>query len=1281
MLTISAANSKKRLSVALFLALTLSLPALAGTFYVDAVNGSDTNNGTSTSTPWKSLTKVSGLVFKAGDTVLLKRGCEWRGQIKIWGSGTAAGALTYGAYGTGANPVINGAVAVSSWTLASTNKYTASVGVQPEVVVFNGVKGIRETSVANLNAANEWYWESGVLTVYSTSAPVNMEVQSQQFVVGFYSVSYVTVKDLTLKYGSYPVLVYNGSHNTVDSLTVYDSAGSAGIYLLSEAPGVTAYNTVTNCTVYNITGSTDAIASGNNGCGIYIYGELATNNTITGCTVHDVGHEGLVILSGSYNTIANSTVYRCGQSGIRVALETCTGNVIEGNTSYGNGLASDDRFGIDLIRVGNNNIVRYNTVHDQHETKNDPNVPADPLNGGQKYGTGGIRFDGGNWEGHTYMESTGNAAYYNVVYGEDIGLESFNFSNIGFYNNTVYNSTQYGISIQSVFDVVCSNNVVKNNVVQTAGTALVYHYRMNNTSFDNNVYYPDASGAFLWRTTTAYSKTNFAGWKTNTAQESHSRAANPAFKNAASADFALQSGSACVDAGVALGLSRDLVKSAVPQGGAPDAGAMELAQTVVASDTTKPVIALLGNASVTVEAGASYTDAGATASDDVDGDISSRIVKGGSVNTSVPGNYTLTFNVSDSAGNAADQVVRTVRVSDTTKPVITMLGSSPVTVQAGSGYSDAGATAQDSLDGVITSRINATNNVNTAALGSYTVVYTVSDSAGNAAAAVTRVVNVVDTVPPAIALLGSASVSLQVGASYSDAGATAYDAYDGDVTARIVKSGSVNTSAAGTYTLAYNVSDASGNAAATVTRTVTVTSGADTTRPVITLIGSSTVKVRWGSTYTDAGATAIDNVDGDITSRLVLTGTVNTRALGTYVIVYSVADSAGNTAVPVTRTVKVTFFGKTDASDGEPFVVSPADGSTLYVASGVSTVPVTFSASVPSGVTSVEFAIDGIVVGAASEAPFALVADLDVAALGWGDHQVSFKGSAPGTEETANAQSLFTLAPVAAEDDANGNALPDNPFATLPLDGDAWMDAVAVAETGGTRFAGVTRFDGSDNPVEVPVAVVLDHPGDASRGVSVSVQRAVLDANEIGIVMVTMADDLQTLFGASAASQLLPEPDGKLMAQGGMYVEISILVSADQGATFQEIDESRLADYPVHVELRGVDTAAGVDIQKHEMYVDSDETTGVAITAQAGAWSASGVVNAQSAGSVVSMDLTSLSVLAPYSGAKVALPGAGCAGGSLGSAFNAGYGDMVLLLAAVAALIIISRKRVANASR
>ena len=81
-----------------------------------------------------------------------------------------------------------------------------------------------------------------------------------------------------------------------------------------------------------------------------------------------------------------------------------------------------------------------------------------------------------------------------------------------------------------------------------------------------------------------------------------------------------------------------------------------------ANDTTPPVITLLGEDTVNINVGDTYLDAGATASDDIDGDIIAKIVVVNPVDTNQEGTYTITYNVSDTAGNAATEVIRTVNV-------------------------------------------------------------------------------------------------------------------------------------------------------------------------------------------------------------------------------------------------------------------------------------------------------------------------------------------------------------------------------------------------------------------------------------------------------------------------------------------------------------------------------------------------------------------------------------------------------------------------------------------
>lgn len=89
----------------------------------------------------------------------------------------------------------------------------------------------------------------------------------------------------------------------------------------------------------------------------------------------------------------------------------------------------------------------------------------------------------------------------------------------------------------------------------------------------------------------------------------------------------------------------------------------------------------------------------------------------------------------------------------------------------------------------------------------------------------------------------------------------------------------------------------------------------DTTAPVIALNGDSTINLEVGDTYTELGATATDNIDGSLTSSILITGTVNTNVAGTYTKYYNVSDAAGNSAIQLARSIVVTEGDTVSCSD------------------------------------------------------------------------------------------------------------------------------------------------------------------------------------------------------------------------------------------------------------------------------------------------------------------------------------------------------------------------------
>ncbi|HDP35459.1 MAG TPA: DUF5011 domain-containing protein, partial [Candidatus Hydrogenedentes bacterium] len=330
--------------------------------------------------------------------------------------------------------------------------------------------------------------------------------------------------------------------------------------------------------------------------------------------------------------------------------------------------------------------------------------------------------------------------------------------------------------------------------------------------------------------------------------------------------------------------------------------AAEITRTVNVIDTTPPVITLLGGAVADVDCGFVYTDAGATASDACDGDLTAAITVDNPVDTAVPGTYIVRYNVSDAASNAAVEETRTVNVADTTPPIITMFGAASVDIQCGSTYVDPGAGASDACDGDISAAIITVNNVNTDALGTYTVTYDVSDAASNGAEQKVRTVNVIDTKAPFISLLGDNPLALECSTPYSTPGVFAWDACDGLLTSQVAIDDSlVNPDVIGTYLVTYSVDDSEGNHQEVV-RTVDVV---DTTAPVITITGVNPATVECGGAYSDAGATAADLCDGDLTAAITTSSNVDTGVAGAYAVTYNVSDAEANAAVEAVRVVNV----------------------------------------------------------------------------------------------------------------------------------------------------------------------------------------------------------------------------------------------------------------------------------------------------------------------------------------------------------------------------------------
>jgi uncharacterized protein YrzB (UPF0473 family) len=262
------------------------------------------------------------------------------------------------------------------------------------------------------------------------------------------------------------------------------------------------------------------------------------------------------------------------------------------------------------------------------------------------------------------------------------------------------------------------------------------------------------------------------------------------------------------------------------------------------------------------------------------------------------GTTTVTWTVVDVNGNSAtcDQLVV---VTDDELPTIVCPADIMQTADAGECFAtvDLGTPDTDDNCGVA----SVTNDAPaTFPVGVTTVTWMVVDVNGNEATC-EQVVTVTDDELPTIICPADIEVSNDLtycGAYIQDLGTPVYD--DNCGIEEVYNNGS-GFYPVGTTTVIWTVIDIHGNEA-TCEQLVTVN---DDEAPVITLLGDDNIELCEGDIYVDAGATAYDNCDGDITAWIVTVNPVNAAAAGVYTVTYNVSDLAGNAAVEVTRTVTV----------------------------------------------------------------------------------------------------------------------------------------------------------------------------------------------------------------------------------------------------------------------------------------------------------------------------------------------------------------------------------------
>ena len=249
-------------------------------------------------------------------------------------------------------------------------------------------------------------------------------------------------------------------------------------------------------------------------------------------------------------------------------------------------------------------------------------------------------------------------------------------------------------------------------------------------------------------------------------------------------------------------------------------------------------------------------------------------------------------------------------------PYIVLNGKEKINIEVNNKYIELNAKSYVGLKEL--KELEIDSNVDTSKIGEYEVKYIAKYK--NIKFTKVRKVIVEDTISPIITLNGSIETNVCSLDKYQDEGASAIDNFDGDLTDKIKVVKNKNS-------IIYRVTDSSGNEAI-LERKLIVN---DIEVPTISINGNENLSIQKGSTYVDEGASALDNCDGDLTSKIATTGTVDTNNLGEYSIKYEVIDSSKNIA---TKERKIVVVDKPNYSDRVIYLTFD-DGPSYSITPGI----------------------------------------------------------------------------------------------------------------------------------------------------------------------------------------------------------------------------------------------------------------------------------------------------------------------------------------------------------
>jgi len=516
-------------------------------YYVDATGGADSNAGTSSAAPWKSLAKVNATTFHAGDQILLKAGQVWSGLLWPKGSGESGSPIVLSSYGSGARPRIDGASRVTSTVKLHNQQYweirnlevtnTAPATGTPGA----NLKDLRGVHISGDNGQTLNYLHIDGVYVHDVTGLVNWiggdtanNAPGVTFQTGWDNskktggiVFDTTVPTITAPGGSPTIL----NDLLVQNSTISDTS-FAGIVVKQysgDAAGATAtgWGNRSSASDPNFRPHTNVVIKNN---------YISQANTGYGCN-------GIYLTDVRGGLITGNTVYKAGTSGIEAYFAdnvTVQHNEVYQTSRKAGGA---DFNGIDPDKATTNIVVQYNFVHDN---------------------------------------------------GDGILLCQFAFGSVIVRYNILKSNTRYPIYLHS--DKAATAAIYHNTVYNDVSGYLTYGYGTSLTStytIRNNIYHSTKANAVLTTSSTiTYQNNLYAGTLTIPSGDTAAKTGDPKFVNPTVSGpygtpssgpqlntalaYAVSAGSPAINTGVTVSGNGGVdYAGATLYQGAPDIGALE----------------------------------------------------------------------------------------------------------------------------------------------------------------------------------------------------------------------------------------------------------------------------------------------------------------------------------------------------------------------------------------------------------------------------------------------------------------------------------------------------------------------------------------------------------------------------------------------------------------------------------------------------------------------------------------------------------------------------------